>query len=175
MLIVEKMETLPPKREVIPPKSKQLLEKKPTIKRKRGRKPAKDQPQKTMEKPAMQEKAQEVPSTEVPTSVKMGAERQGNNAPAFVESERIQDILSKQKKHRIAIPSTENDKTAVTVGINGYVYNIPRDIEVELPEDVIGILKNAHYTYYVQKKREDGEEGNEMIPQKVQRFAYQTF
>ncbi len=84
-----------------------------------------------------------------------------------------QAILAKQKKHKIMIPSTERDKGAVPVGINGYVYNIPRDKEVEVPEAVLEVLKNASYTVYTQKKREEGE-GNELVGTEVRRFAFQS-
>jgi hypothetical protein len=81
------------------------------------------------------------------------AEKQG--ATTFIES--TKEILDKQKKYKILIPSTEADKSAIQVAINGYAYNIPRDKVVELPESVIDILNNAAYTTYDVKKREEGE------------------
>ena len=85
----------------------------------------------------------------------------------------IREVVSKQKKYKIMIPSTEREKDAVQVGINGYVYNIPRDKTVEVPEAVIEVLNNAVYTVYTQKKRDEGE-GDEWISNEVRRFAYQS-
>lgn len=85
----------------------------------------------------------------------------------------IMEELHGQKKIKIMIASTERDKEAVTVGVNGYHYNIPRDQWVEVPESVIEVLNNSKMTTYTQKKREAGE-GNEMVAVDVARFPYQT-
>lgn len=92
-------------------------------------------------------------------------------AATFIEDTR--DILNKQKRHKIMIPSTERDKEPVQVSINGYAYNIPRDKEVEVPQGVLEVLNNASYTVFTVKKREEGE-GNELVGQEVRRFAYQS-
>lgn len=76
---------------------------------------------------------------------------------------RTMEALRVQKKVKIIIPSTEFEKDPVTVGINGYVYQIKRDEPVEVPGSVLGVLMEAKITSYVQKKREDGE-GNELVP-----------
>lgn len=80
--------------------------------------------------------------------------------------------LRKQKKAKIMIPSTEHDREPVSVGVNGYVFLIQRDKEVEVPESVVQVLRDAKLTTYRQKKREDGE-GNESIPIVSQRWAFQ--
>jgi len=85
----------------------------------------------------------------------------------------IQETLKKQKKYAIRIPSTETQREPVEVGVCGYVYRIKRDEWVEVPEAVVEVLNNAQFTYYTQKRREDGD-GNELIPHTVQRFAYQV-
>ena len=82
-------------------------------------------------------------------------------------------VLRAQKKRKIVIPSTEREKEAVVVSINGYVYNIPRDKEVEVPEGVIEVLRNARIKSYSVRKREEGE-GNELIEQEVARVPFQT-
>jgi hypothetical protein len=92
-------------------------------------------------------------------------------ADSFITDTR--EELKKQKKHRIMIPSTEKDKDPVQVGINGYVYNIPRDTEVEVPAGVLEVLENAVMKSYTVRKREVGE-GNELVGQDVRRFPYQS-
>ena len=82
-------------------------------------------------------------------------------------------VLRAQKKRKIVIPSTEREKDAVVVSINGYVYNIPRDKEVEVPDGVIEVLRNARIKSYSVRKREEGE-GNELIEQEVARVPFQT-
>lgn len=89
-----------------------------------------------------------------------------------IEKESL-DVLKKQKKVRIMIPSSEKERDAVQVGVNGYIYNIPRDVEVDVPEAVIEVLNNAKITSYSLKPRTEGE-GNEMVPQEVRRIPYQT-
>lgn len=84
----------------------------------------------------------------------------------------IRDELKQQRKVTILIPSTEREKDAVVVGINGYVYNIPRDRECVVPEAVVHVLNNAVITDYELQKRPVGQDGNEMVERKVQRFAF---
>lgn len=99
----------------------------------------------------------------------------GESAPpqgveTFIDD--IRDELKQQRKVTILIPSTEREKDAVVVGINGYVYNIPRDRECVVPEAVVHVLNNAVITDYELQKRPVGQDGNEMVERKVQRFAF---
>jgi len=84
----------------------------------------------------------------------------------------VAETLKAQKKRRILIPSTEKDRDPVSVQVNGYCYVIKRDEEVEVPEAVVEVLKNAKLTTYVQRKRENGD-GNELVPVVSTRFAFQ--
>lgn len=84
------------------------------------------------------------------------------------------DELKSQKKVKIMIPSSEQEKADVSIGINGYVYQIKRDEIVEVPMAVIEVLNNAKMSTYVQRKREDGE-GNELVEMVVQRIPYQRY
>lgn len=54
----------------------------------------------------------------------------------------------KAKKFRIIIHNQEGvDNTPfVPVSINGYVYTIPRETEVAVPEDVVSVLEQAEQT-----------------------------
>jgi len=77
--------------------------------------------------------------------------------------------LRKQKKIKIMIPSTEapDGKDDVQVGVNGVLYLIKRDLEVEVPESVVGVLKNAVQTLYLQN-----EETGEMAARRVPSYPF---
>lgn len=49
----------------------------------------------------------------------------------------------KEKRYKLTIATSESDDKPVPVTINGYTYTIPRGVEVEVPEAVIEVLKNA--------------------------------
>lgn len=59
----------------------------------------------------------------------------------------------------------EEGQNAVPVGVNGKVYQIPRGVPCEVPDEVIGVLENAKTSVY---KVVNGEAVEHLIP----RFAY---
>ena len=59
----------------------------------------------------------------------------------------------------------EDGQSAVPVGVNGVVYQIPRGIPCDVPEEVIGVLENAKTSVY---KVVNGEAVEHLIP----RFSY---
>lgn len=82
-------------------------------------------------------------------------------------------ILASEKKVKINIPSTEKDKTAVFVGINGVAYNIPRDKWVVVPMSVVLVLENAKVTEYRVIENKDGDSAK-VIAEDRTRHAFQT-
>lgn len=60
-----------------------------------------------------------------------------------VETPLIKVPPMKKKFLIIQSGANENDTASVMIGINGYVYKIKRDEEVEVPESVINVLKDA--------------------------------
>jgi hypothetical protein len=92
---------------------------------------------------------------------------------------KTRQFLNGQRKVKIIVPSTESDKTDITPSINGYVYQIQRDKEVEVPYDIMMMLMDAKYTVYTQRPRTEygpnGEkpEGMEMVESEVLRFPIQ--
>ena len=92
--------------------------------------------------------------------------------PMPKDTEDVRDALDAEKKVRILIPSTETERDAVPVGVCGYTYLIKRDEEVEVPQSVVSVLRDAKMTIYRQVKRTEGE-GNELVPVIAQRFAFQ--
>jgi hypothetical protein len=82
-------------------------------------------------------------------------------------------LLTMAKKFKITIPSTEKDKSAVFVGVNGVAYNIPRDTEVIVPEPVLLVLKNSVTTNY-RLVDEKGAESQKVVAENVARFPFQS-
>ena len=54
----------------------------------------------------------------------------------------------KGKRTPIILQSTQSDKRPLIVAVNGFNYSIPRDIRVDVPEEVIEVLNNAVETHY---------------------------
>ena len=59
------------------------------------------------------------------------------------------------KTKKVIVNSIDKDQQ-VFVGLNGYGYQIKCNEEVELPEDVIAILKNSVETRYVADRDSEG-------------------
>lgn len=103
------------------------------------------------------------------------AQEQKRDLPPTADqmTRKTREVLGKEKKIKIQIPSTETEKDPVVVGINGYVYQIQRDEVVEVPESVAMVLDDAKMSIFVQERRPDGE-GNELREIVAQRIPYQT-
>jgi hypothetical protein len=72
-------------------------------------------------------------------------------------------------KMRVVTVHPTNDEAgsdAVFVSLNGYAYQIPRGIPVEVPDEVVQILKNAK-----QELMSFGK-GGEIITRETQRFPF---
>ena len=82
-------------------------------------------------------------------------------------------ILSSERKVMLQIPSTQEDKSAVFVSINGVAFNIPRDKYVEVPYSVVHVLENAKMTQFkvIQDKNADAAT---VLAEDVSRIAFQT-
>lgn len=121
--------------------------------------PTKKQPAKA--KPARQQQAapKEVKAPKIDDSINEGD-----------PTEKTRKTLAAEKKVTVRINSTEQDKDDVFVAVNGYAFNIKRDVEVEIPMSVYHALENAKSSVFRQVKREDGE-GNMMIETEIQRFS----
>jgi hypothetical protein len=82
-------------------------------------------------------------------------------------------IMSGEKRYKITIASTEKEKTPVFVGINGISYNIPRDVEVEVPHCVVMTLREAVTKSYTITES-PGAEGAKINVASVPRFPVQS-
>ena len=83
------------------------------------------------------------------------------------------EILSHEKKVVIKIPSTEKDKTAVKIGINGHTFLIPRDVESAVPVSVIGVLNECVEEHYFPVDGGKDAENQKYEKRQVMRFPYQ--
>ncbi len=55
-----------------------------------------------------------------------------------------------RKMYTIFVDEEENQPNFITVGVNGKVFQIMRGVDVDVPEEVIEVLKNAIATRLVQ-------------------------
>jgi hypothetical protein len=83
------------------------------------------------------------------------------------------EVLAKEKRVVIKIPSTEKDKTAVKIGINGHTIVVPRDIEAEVPMSVVGALNECIETHYFAVDGGKDSESQKYEKREVMRFPYQ--
>lgn len=84
------------------------------------------------------------------------------------------EMLSREKKYILTINSTEKDKGAVFVGINGHAYNIPRDIPVTVPYSVVEALKEAKIKEFHVKLDPKGNDKPDISSQEVSRFGFSS-
>lgn len=82
-------------------------------------------------------------------------------------------VSSARKKERVKIivHSDANDASNVKVGVNGRMYLIKRDVEVEVPREVVNVLERAVKTRLEPvRQREDGS--MEYRERHSRRFAF---
>lgn len=82
------------------------------------------------------------------------------------------EMLRREKKVRIKIASTERDKHAVKVGLNGHTYLIPRDKWWDVPGAVLSVLDEAMITDYSVEL--EGPNRGKVNISEVSRFAVQS-
>lgn len=88
-------------------------------------------------------------------------------APKKLKGANHDVALSGDKKTITIHPSEgEGGSDAVNVGVNGYVYQIPRGEPFEVPSEVVEVLKNA-----VQTSLSFGE-GGKVVERSMPRYAF---
>ncbi len=63
----------------------------------------------------------------------------------------------KRKMYKLKIASTRDDKGPVFIGVNGKTYQIQRDVEVSVPEEVVEVLKNSVMTVWEKQEEPNGQ------------------
>jgi hypothetical protein len=89
--------------------------------------------------------------------------------------ERTKELLipkaaRKQKKYRLMVNEQEGELGYLVVGVNGKVYQITRGVEVVVPEEVIGVLKNAITDKIIREPQQDGT-----IKREVRKVSYISY
>jgi hypothetical protein len=75
-------------------------------------------------------------------------------------------LSGKKKTITIHVSDAENGQDAVPIGLNGYMYLVPRGVPVEVPEEIVGILENAKTSTFHPSK--DGD----LVERVHNRFAF---
>lgn len=80
------------------------------------------------------------------------------------------DIALSGKKKTITIHTSdaEGGQDAVPIGLNGYMYQVPRGVPVEVPVELVHILENAKTSSY----HPAGPGKTELIERVNNRFAF---
>ena len=91
----------------------------------------------------------------------------------------VEDVKPAGKKRRmftIFIDEEENEPNFAKVGVNGNFFQIPRGMDIEVPEEVIEVLKNSVATRLVQTTNpgtgliESREQSYTRIPYRIVRM-----
>lgn len=79
------------------------------------------------------------------------------------------DVALSGKKRTITIHTSEADggHEAVPIGLNGYMYQVPRGMPVEVPAELVSILENAKVTTF-----HPGPKAGEFVERTSNRFAF---
>jgi hypothetical protein len=123
------------------------------------------------------EELEEVPAlSEAPINLKKmsDSEMRGTKITTTNANTITKTMLNREGKILIKIPSNKEEKTPVSVGINGYVYLIKRDSWAEVPLSVVAVLENAKITMVTTDLENKKGDRAEIILEEVQRFAFQT-
>jgi hypothetical protein len=80
------------------------------------------------------------------------------------------DVALSGEKKTITIHTSEAEggHDAVPIGLNGYMYQVPRGMPVEVPAELVSILENAKVTTY----HPAGNGSTELIERVSNRFAF---
>lgn len=81
------------------------------------------------------------------------------------------EMLKREGKVMIMITSTERDKSAVVVGLNGRLINIPRDKWFAVDKAYLEVLDQCKMTEYQVLMDPNKHEQAQIIPREVSRFA----
>jgi hypothetical protein len=105
------------------------------------------------------------PESVITTST--GSNKRGGSDKRTVRVDGYDIALSGVKKTiTIHTSEAEGGQDAVKIGLNGYMYLVPRGLPVEVPEELVKILENAKTSTFHPNK--DGE----LTERSHNRFAY---
>lgn len=73
----------------------------------------------------------------------------------------VHKLFGEYKKCKVTYKQPGKEKVSIFVGINSYNLECQQDTEVEIPEEVIEVLKDATYTTYHYNEKEKKHETKE--------------
>ena len=84
------------------------------------------------------------------------------------------EILKREKTVMLKLASTERDKHAQFVGINGKTWMIPRDVWVKVPESVVATLEESKITNYSVMSDPNKSDAARVDASETSRFSFQS-
>lgn len=87
---------------------------------------------------------------------------------------KVGDVLPAKRRVKIHIMKTDKDggDRDVPVGVNGKIYLIQRGVDVEVPVEVVEVLKNAIETRWEQRKDPDNPLRSQMIRRDTHAYPF---
>lgn len=79
-----------------------------------------------------------------------------------VDKKRVHKLFGEYKKCKITYKQAGKEKVSIFASINSYTVECQQDTEVEIPSDIIDILKEATYTTYFYNELEKKHESKEV-------------
>lgn len=101
------------------------------------------------------------------TQAAAAAKTTGAKRTAKVDGHDV-DLSGKKKTITIHTSDSEGGHDAVPIGLNGYMYQVPRGLPVEVPIELVYILENAKTSTY----HPAGSGSTELIERVSNRFAF---
>ena len=75
---------------------------------------------------------------------------------------RVHKLFGEYKKCKVTYKQAGKEKVSIFASINSYTVECQQDTEVEIPSDIIDILKEATYTTYFYNELEKKHESKEV-------------
>ena len=125
----------------------------------------------------MNDEELEIPTVEptAPKLDKMPTAKLKDTAISTKNSDSVtKELLKREKMVMLRLNSTERDKYAQYVGINGRNWQIPRDTWVKVPESVVACLEEAKITTYSVMADPKTKDHAEIESNEVSRFSFQS-
>ena len=89
-------------------------------------------------------------------------EKKLDGAENTVEAKRVHKLFGEYKKCKITYKQENKKNVSIFASINSYTVECQQDTEVEIPTDIIEILKDSTYTTYFYDEKERKHKSKEV-------------
>lgn len=89
-------------------------------------------------------------------------EKKLDNTENTAVKKRVHKLFGEYKKCKITYKQPGKEKVSIFASINSYTVECQQDTEVEIPSDIIDILKEATYTTYFYDEKEKKHNSREV-------------